>query len=274
MRLKLFLISIFYIFSFIFFLGCHKEVVLNDFEKTILTAAISSDFPQLQSNTVIELLKKHRVKSLSFVTQRTDSALLDSVRYEEFDKEGKIIRRTTIENTTQGCLPYMMRQEFTYDGDRIKKVTNYVFKYVANSVLENWMIKDTTKLKMFDWEDYSYNGDTIIVEAGFSITKFVKDSTGNIIKQTLRAKTNNQILDIDYDYSNSAIHTQMTNQEDIESNVINYEINKNVFNEDWEINDKKYQEELIFDTTGLLKTRIRYLNGEQTSKTIVTYSYY
>lgn len=274
MRLKLFLISIFYIFSFIFFLGCHKELVLNDFEKTILTAAISNDFPQLQSNTVTELLKKHRVKSLSFVTQRKDSALLDSVRYEEFDKEGKIIRRTTTENTTQGCLPYMNRQEFKYDGDRIKKVTHYTFKYIARSILENWILKDTTKLIMFDWEDYSYSGDTITVEAGVSISKFIKDSNGNIIIETLRAKTNNQLLVTDYEYSNSKIHTQMTNQDDIENNDKNYEIKQNTFIENFEINDNKYREELIFDVTGLLKSRIRYLNGKEESRTIVTYSYY
>ncbi|MDP2364183.1 MAG: hypothetical protein Q8M94_10485 [Ignavibacteria bacterium] len=258
----------------IVFYSCHSDLLTKKYEATILKNAISFSIPQFQNNEEIELIKKNKIKSVSYIAHIVSRNEIDSLTFIEYDLDGRILRRTTKENTTQGCLPYMMRQEFTYEGDRIKKVTDYTFKYVANSTLENWLLRDTTKLLMFDWEDYTYSGDTIIVETGFSTTKFIKDTTGNIIKRTLRAKTNNQILDNDYDYSNSVIHTQMTNQADVENHVVNYEINKNVFNEAWEINDKKYQEELIFDATGLLKKRIRYLNGEETSKTIVTYSYY
>ena len=135
--------------------SCHSDLVTKEYETTILKNAVSFSIPEFQNNEEIELIKKHKVKSVSYIAHNIAVNEIDSLTFVEYDMDGKILRRTTMENTTQGCLPYMMRQEFSYEGDRIKKVTNYTFKYVANSTLENWLLTDTTKLKMFDWEDSS-----------------------------------------------------------------------------------------------------------------------
>lgn len=145
----------------IVFYSCHSDLVTKKYETTILKNAVSFSIPQFQNNEEIELIKKHKIKSISYISFGNDSTDIDSLTYVEYDLEGRILRRTTKENTTQGCLPYMMRQEFAYEGNKIKKVTDYTFKYVANSTLENWLLRDTTQLEMFDWEDYSYNGDTV-----------------------------------------------------------------------------------------------------------------
>ena len=176
----------------IVFYSCHSDLVTKEYETTILKNAVSFSIPEFQNNEEIELIKKHKVKSVSYIAQNISVNEIDSLTFVEYDIDGKILRRTTKENTTQGCLPYMMRQEFTYEVNRIKKVTDYTFKFVANSTLENWLLRDTTKLEMFDWEDYTYNGDTVIVESGFAIHTYFKDDKGNIIKRTTLAKTNKQ----------------------------------------------------------------------------------
>ena len=176
----------------IVFYSCHSDLVTKEYETTILKNAVSFSIPEFQNNEEIELIKKHKVKSVSYIAQNISVNEIDSLTFVEYDIDGKILRRTTKENTTQGCLPSMMRQEFTYEVNRIKKVTDYTFKFVANSTLENWLLRDTTKLEMFDWEDYTYNGDTVIVESGFAIHTYFKDDKGNIIKRTTLAKTNKQ----------------------------------------------------------------------------------
>ncbi|HMN24944.1 MAG TPA: hypothetical protein PKE38_10610 [Ignavibacteriaceae bacterium] len=257
----------------IVFYSCHSDLVTQKYETTILKNAVSFSIPQFQNNEEIELIKKHKVKSISYILVNSDSTKIDSLTYVEFDLDGKILRRTTKENTTQGCLPYMMRQEFNYDGKRIKKVTDYTFKYVVNSVLENWLQRDTT-LEMFDWEDYTYKGDTIIVESGASIQTFFKDQKGNVIKRTTLTKTDKKLHIHEYEFNDGSVVAKFYSPSYDDIQIMNYFIDKNFVRESYSTKDKKYKEELIFDTDCLLKTRIQYLNDEPTSKTIVTYSYY
>ena len=255
--------------------SCRKEIVSSsEYERTILSTTFLKSIPQLQSKTESELLKKHRIKSMSLVIQKTDSTELDSITFLEFDKTGRIIRRTTTENTTVGCLPYMLRQEFTYDQNKIKKVTNYTFRHMANSVLENWMTRDTSRLLMFDWEDYSYNNDTIFVESGFAVWKIIKDADGNIIKKTTSFKTNDQQAVFDYNYGPSSITMQMITSTYEKPILAKYEVSDNTVLLSGNKGEDEYIIENVFDEKGLLKSKIRYLNKEKTSVVVVTYSYY
>ena len=127
---------------------------------------------------------------MAFIKEYVDSARIDSLTYLEFDSEGKLVQRTTDDVTSVGCLPKTIRQIFIYDKGKLKRVDNYTFKYKTNSMFEKWMEDDTLNLSKFDYEDYTYRGDTIIVESGYAIWKYVVDKDGNIIKRILKIKNN------------------------------------------------------------------------------------
>jgi hypothetical protein len=274
MKSKLFVVSCSLICTFIFFVGCHSDLLTEKYRDTILKNAVSYSIPQFQNNEEIELIKKNKVKSISYVAYNYSRNEIDSLTFVEYDMEGKILRRTTKENTTQGCLPYMMRQEFTYEGDRIKKVKDYTFKYVANSTLENWMLRDTTKLQMFDWEDYSYNGDTVVVESGFAIHTYIKDDKGNIIKRTTLAKTNKQELTCFYEFEESAVIEKFDRSGYEDSEIMEYLVDKNSVLQKYNNNDNEYLTEFNFDENGLLISKTYYLNENKKRFIEVNYSYY
>jgi len=256
------------------FSSCHSDLVTKKYEPTILKNAVSFSIPQFQNNEEIELIKTHKVKSISYISFDNDSTDIDSLTFIEYDLNGRILRRTTKENTTQGCLPYMMRQEFTYEDNRIKKVTDYTFKYVANSTLENWLLRDTTKLEMFDWEDYTYNGDTVIVESGFATHTYFNDDKGNIIKRTTLAKTNKQELTCFYEFEESAVIEKADRSGYEDSSIIEYLVDKNSVLQKYNNGNDVYLTELNFDDNGLLKSKTYFLNKEKEAHIIANYSYY
>ncbi len=258
----------------IVFYSCHSDLVTKKYETTILKNAVSFSIPQFQNDEEIELIKKHKVKSVSYIAHIVSRNEIDSLTYVEYDMDGKILRRTTKENTTQGCLPYMMRQEFTYEGDRIIKVTDYTFKYVANSTLENWLLTDTTKLKMFDWEDYSYIGDTVVVESGFAIHTYFKDDKGNIIKRTTLVKTNKQELTCFYEFEESAVIEKIDRSGYENSSIVEYLVDKNSVLQNYNNNDNEYLTEFKFDENGLLKSKTYYLNENKERYIEANYSFY
>lgn len=274
MKLKLFKALPIFIFSFWGLIACHSDLVTKNYETTILKNAVSLSIPQLQDNEEIVLIKNQKVKSISYISYNSDSTKMDSLTYVEFDLNGKILRRTTTENTTQGCLPYMMRQEFIYEGDRIKKVIDYTFKFVANSVLENWLITDTAKLKMFDWEDYTYNGDTVIVESGFAIHTFLKNDKGTVIKRTTLAKTNKQLLTCDYKFEETAVIEQVERSVYDDSSIIEYLVNNNSVLQKYNNEDDEYLTDFNFYENGLLKSKTFYLNKDKEAHIVANYSYY
>lgn len=272
MKIKIIMFSIIIL---ILLSSCRKEIVSSsEYETAILSTTFLKNMPQLQSKNESELFKKHRIKSMSLVIQKTDSTELDSITFLEFDKTGRIIRRTTTENTTVGCLPYMLRQEFTYDQNKIRKVINYTFRHKASSVLENWMTRDTSRLMIFDWEDYSYNNDTTFVESGFAVWKFIKDANGNIVKKTTRFKTNNQLAVFDYTYSPSSIVARMESSSYDKPNIWNYTVINNIVFISGKNGNNNYRIENVYDKNGFLRSKIRYFDEEKTSEAIVTYSYY
>ena len=254
--------------------SCHSDLVTKEYETTILKNAVSFSIPEFQNNEEIELIKKHKVKSVSYIAHNIAVNEIDSLTFVEYDMDGKILRRTTMENTTQGCLPYMMRQEFSYEGDRIKKVTNYTFKYVASTTLENWLLTDTTKLKMFDWEDYSYNGDTVVVESGFAIHTYVKDAKGNIIKRTTLAKTNKQERTCFYEFKESVVIEKIDRSGYENPSFLEYQVDKNSVLQKYNNNEDEYLTQYNFDENGLLKSKTYYLNKNKERSIEANYSYY
>lgn len=258
----------------IVFYSCHSDLVTKKYETTILKNAVSFSIPQFQNNEEIELIKKHKIKSISYISFGNDSTDIDSLTYVEYDLEGRILRRTTKENTTQGCLPYMMRQEFAYEGNKIKKVTDYTFKYVANSTLENWLLRDTTQLEMFDWEDYSYNGDTVVVESGFAIHTYIKDDKGNIIKRTTLAKTNKQSLTCTYELDETVVIERIHNSLYEDFSTMEYSVDKNSVLQKYNSNDNEYLTEFNFDEKGFIKSKTYYLNENKERFIVANYSYY
>jgi len=272
--MKIYFLIFIFLLSLIVTNCSKKDISSNDYEVAILSTTLSKSIPQLQTNYELELLKKHQIKYLSMVMQRKDSLGLDSITFIEFDKEGKIIRRTTTENTSAGCLPYWHRQEFFYADNKIQRVNNYTFKYKTKSILEKWLTTDTTQLVKFDWEDYTYSKDTIKVESGFATYKFIIDADGKIIKQTVATKTNNQTFEFDYDYSNLSVNKKLVNSIDGETDFINYVVEGNRVLENHSDGTNAFSEELIFDSTGFIRSRIRYKNGEKLSETFYNYIKY
>jgi len=258
----------------IVFYSCHSDLVTKKYEATILKNAVSFSIPQFQNNEEIELIKTHKVKSISYISFDNDSTNIDSLTFIEYDLNGRILRRTTKENTTQGCLPYMMRQEFTYEGDRIKKVTDYTFKYVANSTLENWLLRDTTMLEMFDWEDYTYNGDTVVVESGFETHTYFKDDKDNIVKRSTVAKTNKQERICFYEFEESAVIEKIDRSGYEDSAIIEYLVDKNSVLQKYNNNDNVYLTEFNFDENGFLKSKTYYSNENKERFIEANYSYY
>ncbi len=256
------------------FAGCRKEIVKTPFEQEILQYSFSSNLAFLQPDIEQDLFKKHRIKSMSFITQRSDTSQLDSLTFVEFDEKGKRIRRTTKENVGVGCFPYTIKQFFIYSGDTLKRVNYYTFKYKTKSVLAQWMLKDTTKLNLFEWDDYSYVDDTIIIESGSSIRKFVKDNEGKLILRNTLMKANDQLARWKYSYINEEIaiayNSTITGQRGL--NVIT--VKQNVTTSTAKHMKDQPTEENIYDDNGLLRAKVKYKNGEQRLKTIVTYEYY
>ncbi len=255
--------------------SCRKEIVsLDNYSSTILDNTIMSTIPHLQSNKEIELIEKHGIKSMSFIKQKTDSTKLDSLTYVEFDRKGRIVRRTTKENTSIGCFPNIYRQEFIYEDQRLKKVNIFTFKYKSNSVLKNWLETDTSRLLLFDWEDYTYDGDTTIVESGYATWKYIKDESDNIIQQLVFVKTNNQQTSFKYIPTSIGLTKEFYDTIYDETRLTDYTIEKNMIISNYSDGSNEFITENLFDERGLLIKKNYITNNKLTTKIKVSYSYY
>ncbi|MFZ1292223.1 MAG: hypothetical protein WAR79_19165 [Melioribacteraceae bacterium] len=249
-------------------------VSITSYDKIILQNSVINSMSHLQSDYDQKLLMDHKIKSMSFITQWENEIEPDSIKYLEFDLIGRLKYRTTTENTTQGCTPFMLKQVFIYDNNKLIKLIDYTFKYKSKSILSRWQEKDTTKLRLYDWEDYTYKGDTIIVENGFNVIKFIKNKEGNIIRQFQKAKSNDQMLDFHYEHSGSSIISNM------ETITIDEKIVSNYLKEDNKVivstkrGENQFKEIYIYDEVGLLQSKIRFENEKRISITKINYEYY
>jgi len=254
--------------------ACHSDLVQKNYETNILKNVVSFTIPQFQSNNELKIIKNNKVKSISFILYRDDKIAADSLTFVEYDIDGKIIRKTTTENTTQGCLPYMMRQEFSYSNNKIKRVTDYTFRYKANSILHNWTLRDTSKLNMFDWEDYTYSGDTIIVESGAAINTYIIDKNGDVIKRTILTKTDKKTSCWEYEFNDNSIIQKFDSPSYSDIIISKYLVSNNLVDEGISRNNKNYTTIYSFNEKGLLKSKTFYVNKEKQNKIIANYSYY
>jgi hypothetical protein len=251
-----------------------KSAAIN--KKDILEIAFSYHFQHFQSPLEQQLLLKYKIKSAAFVTERILKNEIDSTTYLFYDKEGRLKSRTTTECTTVGCLPYRIRQEYIYNGNRINRINDYTFKYKYKYVSYYWMLSDLNALSIFDWEDYIYKNDTIRIESGSQAFEYVVDKNENIISKKLRTKTNNQMVEVEYHHSNSNIVWEIKNDLPDKSSEVNYKVtdnNKVLFTR--KITPQKiYSTEYIFNGEGLLAEILDYVNNNIESKTKVTYTIY
>lgn len=261
----------------ILFTNCSKEVVkLNPIQQTILESSVYSNIPQLQSEKESMVLKENLVKSMSFIKEYVDSNRIDSLTYLRFNKDGKLIQRTTENPTTAGCLPYTLVQIFRYENGKIKRVENYIFKYKVNNIFEKWMETDTSRLKMFDWEDYTYIGDTIIIESGVSKCSYVNDEKGNLISSTNYIKSTKHISNVRYLSTPFGVKSQLVKgkEESSVSDYLDYEVERNKVGIKTSLLDNAIKSEKIFNEKGLLIEILSYKNDKVVVRTKVSYIYY
>lgn len=255
--------------------SCQKEIVsLDNYSSTILDNAIMSTIPHLQSNKEIGLIEKHGIKSMSFIKQKVNSTELDSLTYIEFDRKGRMVRRTTKENTSIGCFANIYRQEYIYDDNRLKKVNIYTFKYKNNSVLENWLETDTSRLLLFDWENYTYDGDTTIVESGYATWKYIKDKNNSIIQQLIFVKTNNQITSFNYTPTGIGFKREFYDTVYDETHITDYTLENNRVRSNFWDGSSEFITEDVFDERGLLVARNYFTNKKLSAKITTSYGYF
>jgi hypothetical protein len=259
------------------FIGCRKEVVsLDQYGQLILDNAIFNDISQLQSNAEIRINRENKVRAMAFIKEYVDTARIDSLTYLEFDREGKLVQRTTDEVTSVGCLPQTIRQIFNYAEGKLKRVDNYTFKYVINSMFEKWMESDTLNLYKFDYEDYTYSGDTIIIESGYGIWKFVQDENGNIKKRILTIKNIDQISDAEYNYTPYGVAMEIKNSFiDSTFNIASekrYRVEINNVSSTHSLVNARIEN--VYDDKGLLIGINHFMNDELKARTRIEYIHY
>lgn len=253
--------------------GCRKEVVtLNPYEQSILESAVFANITKLQSGKEKEILTKNKIKNIISINEYTDSNTIDSLDFVELDQKGKIIRRTYYDE----CLEKMVRQDFNYNDERLLRVNHYTYRYLTNSVLESWMEKDTSRLISFEWEDYTYDGDTITVESGAMIWKYIMDENGNIKKSQTIAKTNSHKIEGIYLTTPQGIQLEIIQEfngspvKDHKQYIVS--INKVI---EWSsLSSMHIRTENIYDERGLLIAMNYYRDDKLYAITKIKYSYY
>lgn len=254
--------------------SCRQEVIkLDPFQQTITESAIYSNIPRLQSEKESLVFSENKVMSMSFVKEYLDTNKIDSLTYLRFNKNGQLIQRTTDECTTVGCLPYTYVQIFRYEGNKVKRVESYTFKYKTKSVFEKWLETDTSRLKILDWEDYTYSGDTIFTESGFDKWGFIKNKNGNLERSFHKVKSTNEFREEKYTLTPFGVKMQLTYDESTQIDY-DYIVDENKV-EIKSLNSKGYnRSENIYNSKGLLIEIIYYENNQKVARKKINYTYY
>ncbi len=193
-------------------IGCKDEIEkLPIDESEMLEIVLYNGLHHFQSKTEQKLLKENKIKSISFVKNILSTSVVDSLTFLEIDKSGRIKTKTTTECTTIGCLPYTIKQIYNFEDNRIKRMDDFVFKKKYNTQLDYWNENDTNHMSKFDWEDYTYKNDSIIVESATQYHYYELDSLNRIVSYKLDVKMNNQFSKINYNYFDTKIETSILN---------------------------------------------------------------
>lgn len=161
--------------------NCSGDSQSSKPQKDLRYFALFRIIPDVYQDKMFDFIKNNRIKTISIVAKDLSTNKTDSLTYIEFNNDGKLIRRTTIECTTLACLPYTNRQVYTYKDGKLDRIDQYTFSDNSKSTLYYWMLKDTSKMNLFDWEDFSYKGDTVFSESAISSWVFVNDSNNNLV---------------------------------------------------------------------------------------------
>ena len=243
--------------------------------KNIIQFALYDMLQDVYPKGLFQYFKDHNIKTVSFVAKDYEKNKVDSLAYLEINNDGKLITRTTKECTTIGCLPYMNRQEYFYSNNKINRIDVYVFRNNKQSALSEWLKPDTSEFYKFDWNTYSYEGDTIFVDTGIALYKYLTDHNDNIIFRVMHIKNSNQIVYTNISYTDSTIiFKDKFNFGD--TTLIEYCKMKNNHIELWSLNNKDSElvKEWIFNSTGLVNEIYNYRNGKIISKTKLSYTFY
>lgn len=249
----------------------------NTANNNILQFALYCQINDMYQGELSEYFKAHKIKTISFVSKESGTNQIDSLTYLEIKKTGKIIRRTTKECTTIGCLPYMNRQEYHYKNGRLNQIDIYTFKNEYVPVISKWLDSDTSSLDKFDWNNYSYDKDTIFVETAISEYKFVKNKKGEITFRKTRIKSTNQIVDIDIHYKDSTIIMNLKPKFANAFSTEKFKIDKNHIELISNTNrDRKYKLVKVFNfgSDGLVNDIKEFRNGKVISNTKLSYTFY
>ena len=123
---------------------------------------------------------------------------------------------------------------------------------------------------------YSYQGDTIFVETGILLFKYLTDSNDNIIFRSCHVKYDDQIVSSNINYSDSTIVEKTKDNFSDKTYTEHFKIKGNHI-ELWLIIDNKIPKlakEWIFDSTGLINEIDAYRDGKIISKTKLSYNFY
>lgn len=189
--------------------SCNNDLQFNTPQKGVIHFALYRMFPDVYQNQMFDFIKKNSIKTISIVAKELATEKNDSLTYLEFDNNGKLKRRTTLECTTLGCLPYTNRQVYFYKDGKINRIDQYTFANNSKSTLYYWKLRDTSKMNLFDWEDYSYKGDTVFSESAISKRTFVNDSNNNLVYRRLMVKSTKQTIENVFTYTDSTMQVSL-----------------------------------------------------------------
>lgn len=259
--------------SFIIF-GCNTEEYKVS-KEDLLLQAFFNDYHDMYPEKVFDYFATHKIKSISFVSKNLKDGKVDSLTYLFFDESGKLIRRTTKECTTIGCLPYMNRQEYKYNGNKIVKIKIYTFKKNKQPTLTKWLTTNITQLVEFDCEDYVYRDDSIFVESAIAKWEFSKNSKGDIITRLVKVKSTNQSVKNEFSYTDTTIISKLTNNYSDAEYLYEYKYQKDKIDL-WvtKIKTKELKQSYKFNPSGLLIEKTKFENGKVITRTDINYSYY
>lgn len=261
---------VFLVFSL---LSCSEDSQSKTPQKGTLYFALFRVIPDVYQDQMFDFIKKNSIKTISIVAKDLTTEKEDSLTYLEFNDEGKIIRRNTIECTTLGCLPYNNRQVYSYKDGKIDRIDQYTFANNSKPTLYYWMLRDTSKMNLFDWEDFSYKGDSVFSESAISSWIFVNDSNDNFVYRSLMVNSaKHNKIENNFSYTDSAIQTSSKGW--LSDNVYRRTIKLTdngikIFDE--ENDEMKLIQKWHMNSKGLPKSIDTYSDGKQ--KRIITLEY-